>query len=209
MIKKLALMSVVAMLCLQHNAVAQTDDGRVGKLYIDSRLPNLNLGSFINYKDSTAFLSDFKDKIIILDFWFTGCGTCIAQFPKEDSLQQQFDKDIQIIPVTFESQKTVTAFLDRWNKRNQSSLNLPFIVEDSILNIFFNNIYHPHYIWIAQDRRILAHTSEYFLTRENIEAILRETDSIKTAIEKDPGIPERGMDIKDLYNFYLNQKSAK
>jgi thiol-disulfide isomerase/thioredoxin len=207
--QKITLLCVLAILCLKYGGYAQTYNAPEGKLYIDSRLPNLDLGAIINYKDSTAFLSDFKNKIIILDFWFTECGACIAQFPKEDSLQKQFNDDIQIIPVTFESQKKVTAFLSRWTKKNHSTLALPFIVGDSVLNIFFANTYFPHYIWISQDRRIIAHTSEYFLTAENIEAMLRETASIKVAIEKDHGIPERGMDIKDLYNFYLNQKHAK
>lgn len=205
--KKLLCFIGAAMLLL--NSSGQNFEFSVGRLYIDSKLPNLNLGTLINYKDSTAFLSDFHNKIIILDFWFTSCGACIAQFPKEDSLQKQFSDEIQIIPVAFESREVVESFLEKWSKLNHTTLSLPFIVRDSLLNTFFENIYFPHYIWIAQDRRIIAHTSEYFLTAENIQAMLRETASIKAAIKKNPEIPVGGIDLKDLYNFYLNKKSVQ
>ena len=183
---KKTILIVGAVLCL-YRGHAQAYNGPEyvrGKIYIDTRLQNLNLGTILNYKDTTAFLSDFNNKLIILAFWFTGCTVCIAQFPKEDSLQQRFGNALQILPVTFESKKSVAAFLNRWENTHQQKLSLPFIVADSVLNTLFENVYFPHYVWIAQDRRVIAHTSEYFLTAENIEAMLRETAPIKAPVEQ-------------------------
>lgn len=46
-------------------------------------------------------LSDLKGKVVILDFWATWCGPCIASFPKIRELQARYkDYDVVILGVT-------------------------------------------------------------------------------------------------------------
>lgn len=57
-------------------------------------------------------LSDFKGKYVLLDFWGSWCGPCMADVPKLKSLHQQFDtqkfkdaEDFEIIGVAVESKE--------------------------------------------------------------------------------------------------------
>ena len=51
-------------------------------LKIGDKVPDIEFKNIINYKSKTARLSDFKGKLVILDFWGTWCTSCIAAFPK-------------------------------------------------------------------------------------------------------------------------------
>lgn len=55
-------------------------------LTIGDKVPDIVLNHVINYKAGDIKLSDFKGKLVILDFWSSWCGACIALFPHMDSL---------------------------------------------------------------------------------------------------------------------------
>lgn len=73
----------------------KTADGIVG-----SRLPQgFALGTHMGSDTGSVRLSDFAGKLVILDFWYTGCPNCIAHFPELGRLQQQFRDAIRILLV--------------------------------------------------------------------------------------------------------------
>lgn len=57
-----------------------------------------------NLKGKSVKLSDYKGKVIVLDFWATWCGPCKASFPKMQELVTKYkDKDVEFLFVnTFE-----------------------------------------------------------------------------------------------------------
>lgn len=165
------LIGVVAILCLPHRVIAQNLE--IVPFQIGERVPDLPLKNMINYKDSAATLSSFGDKLIILDFWHTRCGTCIALFPLEDSLQKRFSKQLQFILVTAENKNVTGSFLDNWNRKHHDSLTIPVIAEDILLNKMFRHRYNPHYVWIASDGRLLAQTGEEFVNESIISQVIK------------------------------------
>lgn len=55
----------------------------------------------LNSKDGKVCKADFKNKIIVLDFWNTSCGRCYAAFPKyaEQITKWSKDNDIEFYTV--------------------------------------------------------------------------------------------------------------
>lgn len=54
-----------------------------------------------------------QNKLILIDFWATWCGPCIASFPHLEELQQKYKDHLQIIAVSDESNKKIENFLDK------------------------------------------------------------------------------------------------
>jgi len=55
--------------------------------------------SGIGLEGSKASLSDYKGKIIVVDFWATWCGPCKAEFPAYKKLEKKYGEDIHFVSV--------------------------------------------------------------------------------------------------------------
>ena len=64
-------------------------------------------------------LSDFRGKVVYVDFWATSCGPCVAELPHIPQLQEKFrDKDVVFLYVSFDNKKeTWQRFIDERNFR--------------------------------------------------------------------------------------------
>ena len=51
---------------------------------------------------SEVSLSDFKGKVIIVDFWATWCGPCKMEIPSFIKLQEDFEDDVVILGVSLD-----------------------------------------------------------------------------------------------------------
>lgn len=69
-----------------------------GKLGAGNEAPPFTLSDPSGRKVS---LSDYKGKVVYLDFWATWCGPCVAEFPHAHSLRQEFvGKDVAFVYVS-------------------------------------------------------------------------------------------------------------
>ena len=51
--------------------------------------------------DRPLQLSDYRGRVVLLSFWFTGCGPCMAIIPEEQKLVEQFkDKPFALLAVS-------------------------------------------------------------------------------------------------------------
>lgn len=88
--------------------------------------------TIVNTIDSKAYrFSDFRGKVLVLDFWFTGCVPCKAEMPFFEKLAQELNgNDIQFVSVSLD---TGEPLLEAWkgivrSKSNDGTLlyvNLP------------------------------------------------------------------------------------
>ncbi|QNN42710.1 TlpA family protein disulfide reductase [Pedobacter roseus] len=119
-------------------------------------------------------LSKFKGRLVILDFWATWCAPCVAMMPNMENLQQEFDSRIQIVPVTYQDEQTITSWLPLQEKRIGMKFRLPKLVNDKDLSSMFPYKSIPHYVWIDRDGTVKAITSYEDVTSKNIDAILND-----------------------------------
>jgi len=110
-------------------------------------------------------LGNYRDKLIILDFWSTWCSPCIKAIPKFEQLQHDLKNDVQFIMVTSQSKEAIFQF---FRKRD---VKLPSVVGDTLLTKIFPHRYVPHEVWI-KDGKIFAITGEKELTSDNISQAL-------------------------------------
>lgn len=55
----------------------------------------------------TVKLSDYKGKIVIVDFWATWCPPCRKGIPDLISIQSEYKNDLVIIGISLDSEKTI------------------------------------------------------------------------------------------------------
>lgn len=148
----------------------------VKALTIGDTVPDIVFNNIINYKDSTARLSDFKGKLVILDFWATTCMACVYSLPRIDSLQNHFKNDVQFLLVNPKSSRDDIARVDKFLKilkRNRGfEVRLPMTIFDETATSLFPFRFLPHYAWIGSDGIVKAITTKQEVTEANINAVL-------------------------------------
>lgn len=146
-------------------------------LKIGEKVPDIFLGELLNVPGKQlGKISDYKNRLLILDFWSVWCSVCIAQFPKIQKLQQKFGEKIALLPVGFDGkiEGSIKKFVkDR--KGTASEMQIPTFVQattNTILEKYFPFSSLPHEVWISPDGILLGITDEKVLTEKNIQDVL-------------------------------------
>lgn len=170
-------------------------------LKVGDQVPDLLIPRIIHNDRSAAKITDFKDQLLILDFWETTCGTCIEALPKLDSIQKYFGNKIKILGVTWETEARVRKFFQ--TNKFLRGLKSPCIVEDQRLGAYFRHKIISHVVWIYKGKVISMTTTEY-VTKENIATVLAgktPTWPVKRDdLVFDPGLPIFKLNAADQYN---------
>lgn len=181
----------MATLCLFLSVTAQVQVTKptYKPVKIGDRIPDVTLTNIYNYKTTKTNLSDFKAKLIILDFWATWCTSCLANFPKIEELQKKYGEEVQFIKVAYQPKELVLPFLEKFHKDKPSII--PVVTDDKILHELFPHIYIPHYVWLDQTGNVVAATTGDQLDVVNIDRFL-SCDSIgnmRTKVDVDDSKP--------------------
>jgi len=134
-------------------------------------LPDLVFNNVINTANKTVKLSDYRGKLILIDFWATWCAPCVRMIPRIDSLQKEFDGQLQIISVTREPRAVVEGFLER-NGRTNMPGPVRVVADQSITNLF-GNAALPHFAWISREGTFIRSTSEEAVNEKVIADVLK------------------------------------
>ncbi|MCA2004330.1 MAG: TlpA family protein disulfide reductase [Ignavibacterium sp.] len=80
------------------------NDKTVGSLLSDKKAADFKLKTL---EGKEIKLSDFRGKIVIVDFWATWCPPCRKGIPDLISLQEEYKKDLVVIGISLDQQNTI------------------------------------------------------------------------------------------------------
>lgn len=179
--KKTIQFIAVAALCLFLSSAALA---QMAALKIGDKVPDVIINNISNYKSTSAKLSDFDGKLLILDFWATWCAPCISMIPKMDSLEKVFEGKVAFLSVTYQKRSEVQTFIEKLQKQKNTVYNLKWITEDKVLHQLFPHKTLPHYVWIDGHGVVNAITEFKDVNADNIRKVLGQ-QTLNVRVKKD------------------------
>jgi thiol-disulfide isomerase/thioredoxin len=163
---------VWAVLLLSKISFAQ-QEATIKAVKIGDPAPAFAFNKLLNYPKSALKLTDFKGKILILDFWSTGCVSCIDSWPKLLKLQEQYKDKIQIVLVnSLQDEKMISPLLKRWEKNFGQKMNLPIAYGEKAIESLFPHQTVPHVVWIDPQGMVKYISGGSYLNAETIQGML-------------------------------------
>ncbi len=75
---------------------------------------NLSELVFTDFSGNKYKIAELKGKVILLNFWFTKCGSCIKEIPDLHKMQEKFEgKDVLFFAVTYNEAARIQNFLKK------------------------------------------------------------------------------------------------
>ena len=105
--------SVVALLVAGN--VAAQDDMMTKVDYSAEQLRAIASADFAGLDGNRLKVSDYKGKVVILDFWETWCAPCLETFPVLAKLSEEYPEDFVVLAISpglSDSRKKVKAFVE-------------------------------------------------------------------------------------------------
>ncbi|RYD93697.1 MAG: TlpA family protein disulfide reductase [Sphingobacteriales bacterium] len=169
----LALTWILLSLAFVLPAAAQNTPSDLKPLKIGSKLPeSFWMQEHLVYAKGKTIkqnLSQYRNKLLILDFWATWCSSCTHKFRYIDSLQKEYEGLAVVLLVDAKSTRDTPEKIAVTMKRFNDQLTT--LMADTVLSQQFVHTSVPHYIWIAGGYFLAASGSE-FMHKGNLDAIL-------------------------------------
>jgi uncharacterized protein (TIGR03435 family) len=147
----------------------------------------LRLAEILQAPEGTdATWEQLRGKVVVLDFWATWCGPCVASLPHWNELALQFrDKPVVFIAISDENKDVVTSFLKR--RTISSWVGLEGITQSTRDRYGVRGI--PTTIIVNQQGVVVARTHPVHLEAKRIQEVL---DTQRSSLP--PPLPEESAD---------------
>ena len=85
---------------------------RINDQWKDKPLPS---GNFLQMIDgSVTSFSDYKGKLLVINFWYINCGPCIAEMPYLNDLVNQYqNENVNFLALSFDTSQDIKSFLEK------------------------------------------------------------------------------------------------
>ncbi|MDB5199229.1 MAG: thiol-disulfide isomerase-like thioredoxin [Chitinophagaceae bacterium] len=159
---------IIVWFCLQQSLTfAQIP---LKSLNIGDQVPDITISNLINFPTQNLKISNFKGKLLILDFWDTWCSSCIHFLPQTNTLNKMFLDRAYVLPVTAQKRESIEKFL--LGSAFLKPYKITSVVADKELTSLFPHNQIPHEVWIDPQGRLIALTTDEYVTAGNIEQVL-------------------------------------
>lgn len=122
-------------------------------------------------------LQEFKDQLLIIDFFNSGCAPCIKAMPHNIQLEEEFKGQLKILSVTFEDKEITEKLFNNIKllKDNKVAERTPIVYADEKLKALFPYKGVTHLVWIYQGI-VKAITVGQMLDKSIIQKVLDGED---------------------------------
>jgi thiol-disulfide isomerase/thioredoxin len=143
--------------------------------------------NYFNGKKKTIKFAELKGKLIILDFWSTGCASCIEGIPKMELIQQRFKDQVKVLMVNSKRNKDTPERINKRFEKYKADFNytpsLPTILGDTVFTMLFEHNSLPTMAIIDPDGKFVVNSFSGSITEQNIQDVFN-SGSAKKFIEK-------------------------
>ncbi len=109
-----------------------------------------------------------RGKVVVLEFWATWCGPCVAAIPHLNELAEEFkDQPVQFIAITAEDEATIEKFLTKRPIKAWVALDT-----NNAMNKAYAVTGIPHTVVLDKEGKIAAITYPTFVTEKHINDLL-------------------------------------
>ncbi|MGJ1203847.1 TlpA family protein disulfide reductase [Sphingobacterium lactis] len=142
----------------------------------------------------TITLSEYKDKLIILDFWATWCTTCLIKLPLLHNSVSKYQNEIQLVPITYEKGVNIENYftITRNGRLKELWKHFMTVVNEKKLTEFFPHQSLP-FVVVIKNGKVLGFPASSIVD----ETFLRESINGASA-PKDPTL----LNKKNRTSFY-------
>ena len=149
--------------------------GREAKDKLEGKAPpGLVVASWVNAPDKEGKLEDLKGKVVLLDFWGTWCGPCVAAMPHLKELHKKYkDQGLVIIGVhTTNGGEKMAEFV----KKESIPWAVALDVDDKTVKAFAVDSYPDYYLIDRSGKLRVADLANDEVDRV-VEVLLKEPAS--------------------------------
>ncbi len=115
-------------------------------------------------------LSNYKGKIVVLEFWATWCPPCKATIPELVALQRKYaEKGLVVLGVSIDEGDNLPSKLSAFSKENK--MNYPILIGNEEISRAYGVISIPVTVLIGRDNRIISSYKGYV---DNLEALISQ-----------------------------------
>lgn len=111
---------------------------------------------------------NLRNKVLVVDFWATRCGPCVASIPHLNALAEKFGNDIAVVGLTAESVGTVRGFMRNHEMKYAVAVDQKRRMSDAVGVRFI-----PHMLVISPDGVVRFQGMPQDLTEDGLAQIIR------------------------------------
>lgn len=168
-------------------------------LNIGDKIPDYTFNTIEQNNIRKENISDFKGKVIIIDFWATWCAPCIERMEELYKLYQPFKTNIVVLAISDEPPEKVKKFAQN------TGYTFSFI-SDSIFSNFFPHKIIPHTVIINRDGEIAAISYPEEITSSVLNDLVNNQKiSLKIKNDFQKSTTENFTKDKYLYKFEITK----
>lgn len=166
--KKLLYLTMIICYLIGFSMLAFSQGYNAKQPEIGERLPEFELKNIQQFNRKAISNETQLGRHYILDFFSSGCTSCVKAFPKTNNLYALFKDKLDIILVGKED-KYIRTMYEKYRKKQQ--LQLPIVFDSALCNRWVPQGY-PFLLWIDNNGVVKAATTSQQLTEDNIRSFI-------------------------------------